>query len=460
MDCVICCESTTLVAEYSCRHKICYKCAARLVFKYNSKICPLCKEKSAKPLVFKRDDSIPGEELNKTIQNLKISSNENETEPSNIPGKESKIKKSNAKCTDIKKCEEDAAYDSTDVKCEVNALLENRCKLCSTVCKTQDKMFHHYKIEHNKLACKLCYEGAHLFWDEIGLYDFGQISQHNKGKLSEPGFTGHVFCIHCKSYQYNLDAAKRHCTAEHQLCTVCESLGKRFQFYKNYAELEEHYRSQHFCCTSSVCVKNLCYVFGYKSELWEHSHRYHGSNIKLDEITTGKTVNPPVCSLGGVEEPLPENIYQQSANIVTPIVNEPYFPSFTRPSTPGQVPEYLDRNILRQSESNESSRLKYVTIITKNFSNEICRVVGEFIDGSKTLQCMVQEIEEAVGNRICLQILQSVPFLQKQNEVNKYAVEYKKLVQFPVFKKTEKKLVEPKKTESYGFRIIDFRKNP
>jgi len=495
MDCAICCEKIYIFATYSCTHTICHRCAVRLLFLYKNAVCPFCKISSTKP-IFRAVAS----EKNKTKQSAgECASSTHGTEHENMPDSDKKGPDGASKrlTSDRKRLDSDASiesnassnkraaaslvedeaaiYESPAVQKETKALLLHRCKECSFVAKNKEALAHHYKTAHAILICSICHQNGNQFWDELAFYTFETLPLHKKGKLAEGGFLGHVFCTHCKKYFYNLDAAKLHCNMVHQACTVCEALGQKSQYYNDYRALEEHYRSQHYCCNNSLCIKSQCYVFAYKSELWEHSLKQHGHDIKLENIRVIGGKNPPVFSLkSGTEMPTPV-VYRQEVNSVSPLVNRPFFPKFTanagseggslgeqersrqsRGST--NVPEFLNRSIVVEEDAINTSRIKQISYITKIFVKEINSAIVAYIDGAKDLPTLVQEIEESVGNETALKILENVMFLQKQKDVSAFAKEYRKKVTFPSFKEVEKVPVQPQAPVIRKFKILDLTK--
>lgn len=478
MDCVICCEELKYYAKYSCSHMLCYRCAAKLIFLYGDRQCPLCKCNNGKPLFGeiemnnRNNDAIVVNKRNvkkgdnKKVENKKVD---------NICSIRDNIGRG------FYKEDEFVLYESKAMENKVKELLLQKCKRCRQIFKTKDDLVEHYKIAHSKMLCTTCVENGHQFWDEVVSYNLNTLESHKRGTLNEPGSSGHIYCKHCKKHIFNMEAAKKHCHSEHQLCTVCDMLGIKLQFYSNYKDLEAHYKAKHFCCDNSVCIKNMCYVFAYKSELWTHYLSEHMRSVKLSDIETGRGSNPTVMSLGDVEEADTTGLYRQRINIVTPLVNEPFFPSFATNNTTNNfatdnsainnstinnsaslVPAFMDRSIAHQTEYINNARMKHIKSISKIFYNEINIAIGAYIEGTKSLQDMVSEIETGVGSQVSLKILENISFGHKNKEVKDFLTTYRKCVMFPTFKK-ENKINEPKvcnisKNPFGGFKILDLTK--
>lgn len=484
-DCAICCNSYTDFARYGCGHRLCCRCAARLLYLYNDRKCPICKESRTKPLFDSvveeacPDHPIPlggnghdGSDLyavrngarsgtpgKSAVKHKLISDDDLSFNPDKLASSVSSLA--------INGGLEDsyATYASRGIRARVKGLLAIRCKECKQVFGTRKELVTHFRSRHSSLLCSTCLENNHQFWYEYSSYTPESLSLHRRGQLKEPGFDGHVFCVFCSFYLYNKDTAKKHCNQEHQLCTVCDILGNKHQYYKSFLDLEAHYRSQHFCCSNPVCIKNLCYVYAYKSELWAHSISHHGLEMQLSDISLKNEKNPTVLSLsekkdGDGDE---ESIYRTGTNILNPLVNSPFFPTFSRAASPraqdeasSSVPSFLNRQILQQAESSSKQRASQVRNITPLFCSEISTSIEKYVGGMKSIKEMVCEIEDAVGKPTCLRILESVSFVQKQREVKEFLVNYKKELKFPTFKKTPARNgAEDQRKKTIGFKVLD-----
>lgn len=459
-ECNICCENFSVQATYSCSHKICYRCATRLVYLYKDKKCPICKSEKNTPF-FETVENSNKENKVKTIEDIFGNSDGVVSSLQNmkINDKISPIK-SNLDCF--------FKFQNEKIQELVKDLLQIKCKECKAVFKTKKELLNHFKSEHSALLCSTCVEHNHQFWYEYTSYSMETLGQHRKGKLKEPGFDGHIFCIFCSYWLYSKETAKKHCIQEHQICTVCDILGIKLQFFKNFADLEQHYRSQHFCCHNTICRRNHCYVYAYKSELCAHSLAHHGVEMLLSDVSLSNESNPPVFSLYQKEATSDqESLYSTGVNILNPLVSRPFFPSFSdsinsqSSETSVAVPNFLNRQILHEQLNSTKQRETLVKSITSSFSCEIASSIEKFISGSKTLNEMVVEIEDSVGSDTCLKILQRISFGSKQKEMALFIPEYKKNLKFPVFKKNEKlnEVVKSEKKDKQVFRIIDFSKN-
>lgn len=448
-ECHICCEKAFYFGTYGCKHEICYKCAAKLIYLYKDMRCPMCKNDKEMPIFCKV------EEEGKRSEKVKVKNGISVKELNEVL-LEKPIEGVNALE------DKHARFSNDEVLEKVKNLLLIKCKECKQLIKTKKELLVHFKAKHAALLCSTCLENGHQFWYEFLSYSPESLGKHRRGQLKEPGFEGHVYCPFCSIWLYNKEVAKKHCNSEHQICTVCESMGIRFQFYKSFAELEAHYRSKHYCCDNAVCLKNYCYVYAYKSELCAHSLTRHGQEKQLEDVILKEETNPPVFSLGDIATGEETSVLNDEMNLETPLVHEPFFPSFSNRQVSGGeegVPSFLNRQIVRETRSVNTHRQQILVDISPTFGQEISMAIEKYILGTKSLEEMISEIEDCVGKEQCLKVLNKVPFLQKQKEINEFQIKYKKEIKFPAFKKEPKKDTEPKVVEKKAFRIISLSKN-
>lgn len=352
-----------------------------------------------------------------------------------------------------------ARFESDEAYQKLKSLLVIKCKECKKCFGSKKELLFHFKSAHSALLCSTCIENNHQFWYEYVTYTPESLNKHRKGTLGEAGFDGHIHCPFCALWLYNKDCAKRHGNYNHQICTVCDSLGIKFQFYRDYAQLEEHYRSRHYCCDSPACIRNYCYVYAYKSELCVHCMSVHGKEMQINNVSLKNVKNPVVFSLHDAssgEEPV---AFARGTGIEAPIVSQPYFPSFAERgagrNSSSELPSFLNRQQLQQAKSASTQRENLIRGISSGFYKEIAAIIEKYIAGSKPQREMVVEIEECVGKKECLKIISRVEFGEKRKEMGEFLPIYKKEVQFPPFERKIKKEPELVK-KSKEFRIIDF----
>ncbi|OMO86222.1 hypothetical protein CCACVL1_09714 [Corchorus capsularis] len=136
---------------------------------------------------------------------------------------------------------------------EQNAGLKKRAEF-----KNIEQLKKHLFNRHRLLMCSLCLEGRKVFMCEQKLYTRAQLDQHMKtgdsevdGSESERGgFMGHPM---------------RH--------------PGQYEYYRNYDEMEIHFRQEHHLCEDEACLAKKFIVFATESELKRHNAIEHGGRM-------------------------------------------------------------------------------------------------------------------------------------------------------------------------------------
>lgn len=518
-ECHICCDNIYISSIYSCKHEICYKCSARLLFLYKNKKCPICKESQNKPYFYQLEsnDKIINKLENENIRqdNVNMITNEkglnictnNRKNVMNSLHKEDDNNEVLDKKNNIfpTRLEDDFAfYQNEKIKNLIEDLICIKCINCQKSFKNKKELEKHFKI-HNSLLCITCLENNHLFWHEIKSYSPEQLFLHRKGENKELGFEGHIYCIFCNFYLYDKIAARNHCIQNHQICTVCDILGNRQNYYKDFTSLQQHYRAQHYCCSNSNCIRNMSYVFPTKSELWAHYLGHHGIEMNISKIFLSNNIEYPSVFIlenqnyihnlmsGNRINNLVKDFYNtthdrkklnsslnslldssSNSSLDSALYSSkllfPTFSSLSLSSTPKNNinnvnssnnishPDYLNRSTINQESKLKEKRINKIKSITNNFIYEINEIIENFLLDNKSIDEMVREIEDCVGP--CLKILESVDFDRKSKIVNDFIKEYKNKLKFPSFSKNiAKENKEKKKKEFKILSLSDFKGN-
>eukprot|EP01035_Chromulina_nebulosa_P020252 gene20252-26293_t len=148
------------------------------------------------------------------------------------------------------------------------------------VCQANRKDFHglkkHYKEEHNLVMCNLCLDNKQCFPSEQRVYNQIDYDKHIK-EGDHDGSIGHPNCEFCKQRYYDREALFLHLRKDHLTCHLCESNGIQHRFYKDYINLESHFRSKHFLCENGNCLLQRYIVFIDSIDLSSHNIRVHPS---------------------------------------------------------------------------------------------------------------------------------------------------------------------------------------
>eukprot|EP00878_Enallax_costatus_P026351 GHUV01028280.1.p1 GENE.GHUV01028280.1~~GHUV01028280.1.p1 ORF type:complete len:820 (+),score=339.54 GHUV01028280.1:679-3138(+) len=141
--------------------------------------------------------------------------------------------------------------------------------------------------QHRLQFCDLCIKGRKVFISEQMLYTKPDLHRHLKtgddaGPLAESGFKGHPLCRFCRKHFYDGDELYKHMEGQHEHCFICRKQHpNKFVYYKDYAELEEHFRGQHNPCPHPDCLDRKFVVFSEESELKRHFALEHGNEANL-----------------------------------------------------------------------------------------------------------------------------------------------------------------------------------
>ncbi|EPR79815.1 hypothetical protein SLOPH_2336 [Spraguea lophii 42_110] len=254
MECIICLDKSEYITEFSCGHTLCLECGCRLIYLYKEEKCPFCNANNIS-VTFKSENKSEIESIftDKKPLSYKFRTNLN------------------------------VSFEANAIK-KLNYYLGFICKICNITLNDYQALNLHYKNIHNLLLCEVCYAGKKEFACEFTTYTLNELYNHKKfGDISKP----HVFCPFCKIYLYNDDAANRHCQQSHEVCMLCDELGKKFVYFRNYKELENHYKELHYFCHYTECLNTRSKFFAYKSELLMHLSNLH-NHLNLVDIPEKK----------------------------------------------------------------------------------------------------------------------------------------------------------------------------
>eukprot|EP00879_Flechtneria_rotunda_P019552 GHRR01020539.1.p1 GENE.GHRR01020539.1~~GHRR01020539.1.p1 ORF type:complete len:855 (+),score=361.96 GHRR01020539.1:259-2823(+) len=141
--------------------------------------------------------------------------------------------------------------------------------------------------QHKLYFCDLCIKGRKVFISEQVLYTKSDLDRHHRtgddaGPLAEAGFKGHPLCRFCKRRFYDGDELYKHMEGQHEHCFICRRLhSNKFVYFKDYAELEEHFQHQHHPCPHPACLERKFVVFADENELKRHFAAEHGNDLNM-----------------------------------------------------------------------------------------------------------------------------------------------------------------------------------
>jgi len=98
-------------------------------------------------------------------------------------------------------------------------------------------------------------------------------------------------CDICKTRYYSDDELFVHCRDNHEKCFLCERTSGVPQYYKDYAELNLHFRKDHFMCSDRNCLEKRFIVFPTELDLKAHQLSEHGNDLSKDVRRDARVVD-------------------------------------------------------------------------------------------------------------------------------------------------------------------------
>ncbi|TYZ59242.1 hypothetical protein PybrP1_007883 [[Pythium] brassicae (nom. inval.)] len=144
----------------------------------------------------------------------------------------------------------------------------------------------HLMDVHQLQFCAICLEHKKAFLAEHELFSKEQLKRHNTKGTPAQGFSGHPRCDFCFSRHYSTAELYDHLHKTHFECDIClHALQIQNRYYKNYPDLENHFRADHFLCEEPVCLMKKFVVFRSHLDLHAHlakEHPHIKASRKLD----------------------------------------------------------------------------------------------------------------------------------------------------------------------------------
>lgn len=79
---------------------------------------------------------------------------------------------------------------------------------------------------------------------------------------------GHPICEFCQNPFYGDNELYLHMSTEHYTCHICQRRHPgQYEYYKDYDDLEIHFRQDHHICENEACIAKKFVVFTNESEL-------------------------------------------------------------------------------------------------------------------------------------------------------------------------------------------------
>ncbi|XP_022770753.1 E3 ubiquitin-protein ligase ZNF598-like [Durio zibethinus] len=281
-SCAVCADNLEWVAYGACGHRdVCSTCVARLRFICNDRRCCICKTESN--VIF----------VTKALGDYTRMINDFSVLPSEV--REGRVG-SYWYHEDTQ-----AFFDDVDHYRMIKAMCRLSCSVCDKMedqsndgvkrrgkFRNIEQLKGHLFHRHRLVMCKLCLEGRKVFICEQKLYTRVQLNQHihtgdsevDGSESERGGFMGHPMCEFCKNPFYGDNELYSHMSTEHYTCHICQRQHPgQYEYYKNYDDLEIHFRRDHYLCEDEACLAKKFIVFQSEAELKRHNTIEHGGRM-------------------------------------------------------------------------------------------------------------------------------------------------------------------------------------
>jgi len=173
-------------------------------------------------------------------------------------------------------------------KNKIQKLWVHKCSVCSRVFRDVKALKAHVSNDHNMHICMHCVDNKQEFPAEQRIYTQKQYETHLR-EGDQDGSQGHPNCEFCKKRYYDSTALFVHLNKDHYNCHLCEKAGVKFKYYKDYKNLELHFRQNHLLCEDPGCLARKFIVFDNEIDMEVHNRKYHptftmkrATTLKLD----------------------------------------------------------------------------------------------------------------------------------------------------------------------------------
>ncbi|KAH8936521.1 hypothetical protein BDL97_17G089800 [Sphagnum fallax] len=294
--CAVCAEPLEWVAYGPCGHReVCFTCTARLRFVLEDKRCCICKQDCPCVFVTKALG-----DYTKVLTDFSVLQEQQQLNRSSEEKTQSKYwYESNVQ----------AFFDDEEPFRIIEAMCRLYCSACEGIIlageslpkggvkkghifKSLELLRSHLFSAHKLIMCELCLKGRKVFICEQKLYTRTQLEQHLvKGdskvdgtQEERAGFTGHPMCEFCRKRFYGENELYAHMSTEHYTCHFCQrSRPGHFEYYRNYDDLEMHFRNDHELCEHPDCLAKKFVVFANQADLKHHNATTHGGNMSRSQ---------------------------------------------------------------------------------------------------------------------------------------------------------------------------------
>ncbi|CAK9213683.1 unnamed protein product, partial [Sphagnum troendelagicum] len=286
--CAVCAEPLEWVAYGPCGHReVCFTCTARLRFVLEDKRCCICKQDCPCVFVTKALG-----DYTKVLTDFKVLQEQLDSKEKRQSGYwyERNVR---------------GVFDDEEPFRLIDAMCRLYCSACEGIVtagealpkggvkrghifKSLELLRSHLFSAHRLIMCELCLNGRKVFICEQKLYTRTQLEQHlvkgdsevDGNQEERAGFTGHPMCDFCRRRFYGETELYGHMSTEHYTCHLCQRARPgQFEYYRNYDDLEMHFRNDHVLCEHPDCLAKKFVVFASQVEIKQHNALTHGGTM-------------------------------------------------------------------------------------------------------------------------------------------------------------------------------------
>ncbi len=238
----------------ACEHPVCGQCTLKLKVLYDDKRCTVCKSDLAKVAIVK------GAETRFTSLDFRGMVHDKQW----------------------------GVFFEQDAYEHYKFLKKTACPECEEPCRNVPALRKHCTTEHQLSYCDICLQHRKVFIHE-------QVPMA-KEALKAHSVAEHPGCQFCRTLFYNSDLLYKHMTDKHESCHICDRRGIQYVYYKNYANLEDHFRKDHLLCEHPDCLAKKFVVFADEVEQKAHNLEVHanefakGDRRRMQKIDVNFTV--------------------------------------------------------------------------------------------------------------------------------------------------------------------------
>ncbi|XP_019441267.1 PREDICTED: zinc finger protein 598-like [Lupinus angustifolius] len=285
--CAVCAEPLEWVSYGPCFHRdVCSTCVSRLRFICHDRRCCICKTPS--DVVF----------VTKALGDYTRMINDFSSLPSDV--REGRVG------SYWYHEDTNAFFDDVDHYKMIKAMCRLSCSECDKLedqphdpskrrgmmLRNIEQLKGHLFHRHRLVMCSLCLEGRKVFICEQKLFTRSQLNQHictgdsevDGSESDRGGFMGHPMCEFCRTPFYGDNELYTHMSTEHYTCHICQRRHPgQYEYYKNYDDLEIHFRQEHFLCEDEACLAKKFIVFQSEQEMKRHNAVEHGGRMSRSQ---------------------------------------------------------------------------------------------------------------------------------------------------------------------------------